>query len=319
MRLWCPIESDPEQESFPLRSSTLPSITKEGSYWERIASLLQHRSMTIPGREIDQVDTLSWILASPHVEDRDDRLLVASTARGGSGAPPGSVRSQCDRRGDPPVLSGRPGLRNDPGCEPVARAGPQPQCLEVLSRLQRSRRHAAPERREPCPGRPVGRGDRDLPADHRPVRRQGRRAAQGRDAERAGDRRRRIRPVRRSEGLLPPVAGQAAARGQGDLPEPRGQPGRALVPRGAEPARYLGAAATVVDLAFCSSWGDDALELLGDLAFQDGRFGEALSMYRQLVLDRPDDTFSLVHPDPASTWPGSRPRRSSAAPPPARS
>ena len=54
----------------------------------------------------------------------------------------------------------------------------------------------------------------------------------------------------------------------------------------------------VVDQAFCSSWGDDALELLGDLAFQDGRFGEALAMYRQLVLDRPEDTFSLVHPDP---------------------
>jgi outer membrane protein assembly factor BamB len=55
----------------------------------------------------------------------------------------------------------------------------------------------------------------------------------------------------------------------------------------------------VVDLAFCSSWGDDALELLGDLAFQDGRFGEALAMYRKLVVDRPDDTFSLVHPDPS--------------------
>src|SRR5271157_6651875 len=33
----------------------------------------------------------------------------------------------------------------------------------------------------------------------------------------------------------------------------------------------------VVELAFCSSWGDEALELLGDLAFQDGRFGEALA------------------------------------------
>ncbi len=31
----------------------------------------------------------------------------------------------------------------------------------------------------------------------------------------------------------------------------------------------------VVELAFCSSWGDEALELLGDMAFQDGRFGEA--------------------------------------------
>jgi outer membrane protein assembly factor BamB/tetratricopeptide (TPR) repeat protein len=54
----------------------------------------------------------------------------------------------------------------------------------------------------------------------------------------------------------------------------------------------------VVDLAFCSSWGDDALEFLGDIAFQEGRFGEALAMYRQLVLDRPDDAFGLVHPDP---------------------
>jgi outer membrane protein assembly factor BamB len=54
----------------------------------------------------------------------------------------------------------------------------------------------------------------------------------------------------------------------------------------------------VVDLAYCSSWGDDALELLGDVAFQEGRFGESLASYRQLVLDRPDDTFGLVHPDP---------------------
>ena len=55
----------------------------------------------------------------------------------------------------------------------------------------------------------------------------------------------------------------------------------------------------MVEQAFCSSWGDDALDLLGDLAFQDGRFGEALSMYRQLVPDRPEDPFGLVHPDPS--------------------
>ena len=41
------------------------------------------------------------------------------------------------------------------------------------------------------------------------------------------------------------------------------------------------------------------LELLGDLAFQDGRFGEALAMYSRLVADRPDDPFVLVHPDPS--------------------
>jgi outer membrane protein assembly factor BamB/tetratricopeptide (TPR) repeat protein len=55
----------------------------------------------------------------------------------------------------------------------------------------------------------------------------------------------------------------------------------------------------VVDLAFCSSWGDDALELLGDLAFQDGRFGEALAMYARIVADHPDDPYALVHPDPS--------------------
>ena len=43
----------------------------------------------------------------------------------------------------------------------------------------------------------------------------------------------------------------------------------------------------VVDQAFCSSWGDDALELLGDLAFQDGNFAEAFTAYAQLLPDRP--------------------------------
>src|SRR5205807_2424878 len=55
----------------------------------------------------------------------------------------------------------------------------------------------------------------------------------------------------------------------------------------------------IIELAFCSAWGDDALDLLGDLAFQDGRFDEALSMYRQLVPDRPDDRLGLIHPDPS--------------------
>jgi hypothetical protein len=55
----------------------------------------------------------------------------------------------------------------------------------------------------------------------------------------------------------------------------------------------------VVDKAFCSSWGDDALELLGDLAFQEGRFGEALAAYGQLVADHPEDPLALIHPDPS--------------------
>lgn len=55
----------------------------------------------------------------------------------------------------------------------------------------------------------------------------------------------------------------------------------------------------VVERAFCSSWGDDALELLGDLAFQDGRFDEALNLYRRLVADDPDNPLALIHPDPS--------------------
>jgi outer membrane protein assembly factor BamB len=68
--------------------------------------------------------------------------------------------------------------------------------------------------------------------------------------------------------------------------------------QGAE-GRDRGALRRVVEQAFCSSWGDDALDLLGDLAFQDGRFDEALSMYRQLVPDRPDARNGLIHPDPS--------------------
>src|SRR5205823_14551139 len=63
--------------------------------------------------------------------------------------------------------------------------------------------------------------------------------------------------------------------------------------------RDVGPLRRVIDQAFCSSWGDDALEFLGDLAFQDGRFGEALSMYGRLVADRQGDPFLLVHPDPS--------------------
>ena len=55
----------------------------------------------------------------------------------------------------------------------------------------------------------------------------------------------------------------------------------------------------VVEQAFCTSWGDDALELLGDLSFQNGRFGEALAMYRRLVADDPENPLNLVHPDPS--------------------
>ena len=55
----------------------------------------------------------------------------------------------------------------------------------------------------------------------------------------------------------------------------------------------------IVDQAFCSSWGDDALELLGDLAFQEGLFAEAMAAYVQLVPDRQDGGLGLIHPDPS--------------------
>ena len=55
----------------------------------------------------------------------------------------------------------------------------------------------------------------------------------------------------------------------------------------------------VVSQAFCSSWGDDALDLLGDLAFQEGQFAEALAAYEQLVPDRSGGPRTLVHPDPS--------------------
>ncbi len=55
----------------------------------------------------------------------------------------------------------------------------------------------------------------------------------------------------------------------------------------------------IVDQDFCSSWGDDALDLLGDLAFQEGQFAEALAAYTQLVPDRPGGGLALAHPDPS--------------------
>ena len=54
----------------------------------------------------------------------------------------------------------------------------------------------------------------------------------------------------------------------------------------------------VVDEAFCSSWGDQAIDLLGDLAFQDGRFSEAISLYRRLVPDPDRPAISLLYPGP---------------------
>ena len=198
-------------------------------------------------------------------------------------------RSRSRRLGSPCSRAG-PGCWPPPGRPP----GPEPDRVEVLSRLQRHRRCPAAQCRRPRPRRPVGRGGRDLSARHPAVRRQGRQIAQGRPGRGPDG---RIGPLRRPAPVLPATARRAAARGAGPLPQPRRRPGRALVSPG-RGGRGPGALRRVVELAFCSSWGDDALDLLGDLAFQDGRFAEALAAYRQLVPDRPTAR-GLIHPDPS--------------------
>ncbi len=55
----------------------------------------------------------------------------------------------------------------------------------------------------------------------------------------------------------------------------------------------------VVEEQFCSSWGDDALEALGDLAYQEGRIDEALAAYQGLVPDPNREPPLLIHPDPS--------------------
>ncbi len=66
-----------------------------------------------------------------------------------------------------------------------------------------------------------------------------------------------------------------------------------------EARRDTKALGKVVDLAFCSTYGERALELLGDLAFERGRFDEALSWWGMI---RPalgaTDMSSLIYPDP---------------------
>ncbi|SIO67289.1 Outer membrane protein assembly factor BamB, contains PQQ-like beta-propeller repeat [Singulisphaera sp. GP187] len=63
--------------------------------------------------------------------------------------------------------------------------------------------------------------------------------------------------------------------------------------------RDRGSLRRIVEQAFCSTWGDDALDMLGDLAFQDGRFEEAIALYKQLVPDPTDDRSGLIYPDPS--------------------
>ncbi|WP_169976644.1 outer membrane protein assembly factor BamB family protein [Tautonia rosea] len=54
----------------------------------------------------------------------------------------------------------------------------------------------------------------------------------------------------------------------------------------------------VVDAFFSSSFGDDATELLADLAFQEGRFDEALGLYRRLIPPSDAAQTGSIYPDP---------------------
>ncbi|WP_158633410.1 outer membrane protein assembly factor BamB family protein [Tautonia sociabilis] len=54
----------------------------------------------------------------------------------------------------------------------------------------------------------------------------------------------------------------------------------------------------VVQSYFCSSWGDDAAELLADLRFQEGAFDEALALYRRLLPSSDPEQVGSIYPDP---------------------
>ena len=158
------------------------------------------------------------------------------------------------------------------------------------------------------PRRAVRRGDRDLSAGDPAVRRQGRRVPPRRPPATAEEDSRLFVNVRhdcqRRIAALPPEA-RALYRARVDAQAERwfrqGPPtatGRCCV--GSSTRR------------FASSWGDDALDLLGDLSFQDGQFAEALAAYRQLVPDRPGEGRGWSTPTRPWTSPGWPPRSSSA-------
>lgn len=94
---------------------------------------------------------------------------------------------------------------------------------------------------------------------------------------------------------LPPE-GRAEYRRRAD-----GQAGL-LYRQGAE-RRDEGALRKVAEESFCSSFGDDAWEAVGDLAYQDGRFDEAVAAYRHLVPDDPQAKGAFAHPDPSVDLP----------------
>jgi len=75
----------------------------------------------------------------------------------------------------------------------------------------------------------------------------------------------------------------------------------------------------LVDEAFCSRYSDRAVDLLGDLAFERGRFEEAESWWHMIALpasrvalapsgvENKPHIVELLYPDPKSMWLGFEP------------
>src|SRR5208337_4478445 len=291
--------SYPERESFPFRSSNLLPPAREGSFRERTASLLRHRSIMAPGREIDRLTRSRGSSCGELQSFPASGAGLPGLSRDGQRG--GGFRSGCGARALAyPVLSSMLlvcGLILVAG---VARGqGPNhgaskfyPDSSEKAETLLRNAASLARD----------SQWSEAIEIYQRIIDQYGDKVAKlpkDKDKDRAVDQSSDefvlfvdLRAYcHRSLAKLPPDA-RGIYRNRMDSQAER------WFREGAS-RRDAALLRRVVELAFCSSWGDEALELLGDLAFQDGRFGEALAMYRPLVPDRPDDTFSLVHPDPS--------------------
>ena len=104
--------------------------------------------------------------------------------------------------------------------------------------------------------------------------------------------------VRGRPPILPCRDRPVATRGTRDLSQPDRRLAERLVSQGAS-QRDLALAPPGRRPGILQLVGRRRARVLGDLAFQDGRFGEALAMYRRLVADRAGDSGLLVHPDPS--------------------
>ena len=171
----------------------------------------------------------------PRRDDRAGRVRTwADSDRGGSVGP--DVRAAKVDPGMPASWSASCGVILFAGAAVRAQGGGRSGSRFVPG-LQRGGRAQAPHRGDAGAGPPVVRGDRDLSAGHRPVRRQGREAARRMSRGRHLG---RFPAVRQRSTVLPPMSRPVAAGGPGDLPQPRRcdwpSAGSARAPAGAIPA-----------------------------------------------------------------------------------